>query len=115
DVVGWSEGAQNVSTDLQNDPSLSASIASTTYLSPGINLLGGQLFQAADSMSFKGTGIIDFGATLGARLAGVKLNSSGATGHSFRKEFLSSGVQKRLEDLKRKGNQGLCTGRGGWI
>ena len=108
DLVAWSGGAQTVSTVLQDNPSLSTNVVSTTYLSPGLNLFSGNLYQASDSLSFKGSGVLDFGATLRARLTGVQLKSTGTKGHNFVKEFESSGVQNRINSFP--GSRGVCTG-----
>jgi RHS repeat-associated protein len=108
DLVSWSGGAQTISTVNQNDSSLLSNVASTTYLSPGINVLGGDLYQVPGSVSFKGSGIADFGTTLGARLSGVHLTPSQAKGHGFANEFKQSIVQDRVTTFP--DSRGPCTG-----
>jgi RHS repeat-associated protein len=110
DLVGWSGGAQTISTVLQNHPSFATGVASTTYLSPGLNLFVGQLYKASNNAVFTGSGILDFGATLRARITGVK-STSVASGHKFVSEYGSGSVQSRLNDFRiNGGSRGVCTG-----
>jgi hypothetical protein len=109
DVVGFSGGAQVISNVVASNPGLASGIASTTYLSPGVSpFFGAWLYQAPNSKSFKGSGIADFVATLGARMQGVQLEATGTKGHNFDGEFSSGPVQQRLNNFP--GSRGSCTG-----
>lgn len=108
DLIGFSGGAQTISTVLQNNPSLANNVDSTTYISPGLNLIGGQLYQSSNSAAFKGSGFFDFVATLRARMTGVHLNPTGANGHNFASEYSSAAVQNRLGSFA--GSRGACIG-----
>lgn len=108
DLVGFSGGAQDISNVLKDNPSLANSVTSTTYLSPGLNLFSGHLFEATDNESFKGSGFADFAATIRARLTKVQLTPTGAKGHNFEAEFASAPVQNRLASFS--GTRGPCKG-----
>jgi len=115
DLMSFSGGAQTDSNVLRNNPDLAKNVVSFTYLSPGLNLFTGQLFRpkGSDTVVFKGSGILDFGATLRARLTGVQMTTV-AKGHSFKNEFNSQKVKDRLTALTKKGNSGPCpTSAGG--
>src|SRR5579872_4898466 len=64
-------------------------------LSPGLNLFSGHLYEGADSESFKGSGFLDFAATLRARLTGVPLTPTGAK-WTVLVPLLSSTVKKTI-------------------
>lgn len=109
DVVTFSGGAQTMSEVGDDYPQLTDKIVSTTNISPGLNIFGGELFESdsGDDKSFKGSGFSDWWATLGARRAGVPMEQV-AKDHDFKKEFFSKQVQDRLLEFKKQGSRGPC-------
>jgi RHS repeat-associated protein len=107
-LIGFSAGAQLISNVAYENPSLMAGVVSTTYLSPGLGVLGGaDLFQVSNTMSFRGSGIVDYVVTLGARQSGIPMVPLSGTGHSFVKEYAKQKVQDRLNNI------GCAPGGGG--
>ena len=84
-----------------------SSIASVTYLSPGVGF-GQSLASVGDTAFFRGSGIIDSLVVSAAWLSGVKLQSTGAKGHNALGELNSPPVQQRLNALNPLGGQQYC-------
>jgi RHS repeat-associated protein len=116
-LIGFSGGAQTISTAIQWNLVNPSTISSITYLSPGLGL-GGSLANAGDTAAFAGSGLLDGIATLNARLSGATLTPTGTSGHNFLREFNSAPVQQRVSGIspcaiKKNGVPGGGGGGGG--
>jgi RHS repeat-associated protein len=97
-LIGFSGGAQAISTAIQSRLVHSSTISSITYLSPGLGL-GGSLASVGNTAAFSGSGFLDGLATLNARISGATLTSTGCSGHNYTCEINSAQVQQRVSAI----------------
>lgn len=97
-LIGFSGGAQAISSAIQSGLVNSSTISSITYLSPGLGLFG-NLASVGDTASFAGSGFLDSLATLNARLSGVQITPTGCKGHNFICEYNNPQVQNRISGI----------------